>query len=88
MDANSLELLRESDLRNRLKLSHSTIWRLLRAGQFPSPVRVSQRLKAWRLVDIERWITTRAGLDRGQTARSANGEKLRADSSRIRLGPD
>jgi predicted DNA-binding transcriptional regulator AlpA len=54
MDANSLELLRESDLRNRLKLSHSTIWRLLRAGQFPPPVRVSQRLKAWRLVDIER----------------------------------
>jgi predicted DNA-binding transcriptional regulator AlpA len=88
MDANSLELLRESDLRNRLKLSHSTIWRLLRAGQFPSPVRVSQRLKAWRLVDIERWLTTRAGLDRGQTARRANGEKLPADSPSKRLGAD
>jgi prophage regulatory protein len=63
MDLNSVELLREADLRNRLKLSHTTIWRLLRAGKFPPPVKVSERLKAWRLVDIERWVAERTETD-------------------------
>jgi prophage regulatory protein len=60
MSTNSLELLRESELRGRIKLSHSTIWRLVRAGKFPSPIQLSPRAKGWRAADIEAWLTERA----------------------------
>lgn len=54
-------MIRERELRERLGISHSTIWRMLRAGKFPAPVRISQRVKAWRAADVERWLAERAG---------------------------
>jgi predicted DNA-binding transcriptional regulator AlpA len=56
-----LELIRESELRHIVKLSHATIWRLCRAGKFPKAVKLSQRAIAWRLVDIERWLAECTG---------------------------
>jgi prophage regulatory protein len=53
-------LLRESELRNRIKLSHSTIWRLVRDGNFPRPIQLSERAKGWRVSDIEAWLAARA----------------------------
>ena len=53
-------LLRESGLRDRIKLSHSTIWRLVRARKFPRPIQLSERAKGWRLADIETWLAERA----------------------------
>jgi prophage regulatory protein len=60
MTTNNLELLRESDLCGRIKLSHSTIWRLVRAGKFPRPIQLSPRAKGWRASDIEAWLAERA----------------------------
>jgi len=64
MDTNTLglELLREAELRSRIKLSHSTIWRLVRAGKFPPPLQLSTRAKGWRAADIEAWLAARAGI--------------------------
>jgi prophage regulatory protein len=59
MNLNALEILRESELRNRIKLSHSTIWRLVRDGQFPLPVQLSSRAKGWRTAEIEEWLKGR-----------------------------
>jgi prophage regulatory protein len=56
----NLELVRESELRRIVKLSHATIWRLCRAGKFPKPIKLSQRAIAWRLVDVERWLAERS----------------------------
>jgi prophage regulatory protein len=56
-------LLRESELRNRIKLSHSTIWRLVRVGSFPRPIQLSERAKGWRLGDIEAWLAERQAGD-------------------------
>jgi prophage regulatory protein len=52
-------LLRESELRNRIKISHSTIWRMVRAAKFPRPIQLSERAKGWRLSDIEAWLAER-----------------------------
>ena len=51
--------LRERELLERLPFSHATLWRRVADGGFPAPVRISPRIVAWRLADVEAW---RAGL--------------------------
>lgn len=40
--------------------SKSTLWRRVKAGDFPAPVRLSAGVTAWRAEDIRRWIMGRA----------------------------
>ncbi|RBP83045.1 AlpA family phage regulatory protein [Marinomonas rhizomae] len=37
-------------------LRKTTIYRLIREGKFPKPVRISSMRVAWRMKDIEEWI--------------------------------
>ena len=39
----------------RLPVSHATIWRWVKLGEFPQPVRLGPQTTAWRMEDIERW---------------------------------
>jgi predicted DNA-binding transcriptional regulator AlpA len=39
----------------RLPVSHATIWRWVKLGEFPPPVRLGPQTTAWRMEDIERW---------------------------------
>jgi len=59
--SDKLKLLRESELRQILGLSHSCIWRLIKAGVFPAGVRVGVRSLRWPLRDVENWLKTREG---------------------------
>jgi|LakWasMet28_LOW6_FD_contig_41_489215_length_2345_multi_5_in_0_out_0_3 predicted DNA-binding transcriptional regulator AlpA len=36
--------------------SSATIWRKVKKNQFPSPVKLSDRVTAWRCEDIRAWI--------------------------------
>jgi predicted DNA-binding transcriptional regulator AlpA len=36
--------------------SSSTLWRKVNAGDFPKPVRLSERITAWPVQDIRDWI--------------------------------
>jgi predicted DNA-binding transcriptional regulator AlpA len=36
--------------------SASTLWRKCRSNQFPSPIRVSTQVTAWRAGDIREWL--------------------------------
>lgn len=40
--------------------SKSTLWRRVKAGEFPAPVRLSAGVTAWRAEDVRRWIVGRA----------------------------
>lgn len=40
-------------------LGRSTIYRLMADEQFPSPVRLTKRVVAWRKSDLERWSEAR-----------------------------
>jgi prophage regulatory protein len=40
-------------------LGRSTIYRLLAAGQFPSPVQLSIRVVGWRRSDVDQWTAER-----------------------------
>lgn len=39
-----------------LPVSRTTIWRWVRNKKFPSPVRLSPGVTAWRSEDIEAWL--------------------------------
>lgn len=37
-------------------LSAATVWRKVRAGTFPSPVKLGANCTAWRVEDVRAWI--------------------------------
>jgi predicted DNA-binding transcriptional regulator AlpA len=48
--------VRLSDLRPIVPFSDSTIWRRIRQGTFPAPVKLSERVTAWRAETIRQWL--------------------------------
>lgn len=53
-----VELLRMADVLQRVPFSRTTLWRRVRAGEFPSPVRLggpNSRIIAWRAADVAAW---------------------------------
>jgi hypothetical protein len=42
-----------------LPFSSPTLWRMVKAGKFPAPVKLSDRVTAWRVEDIRAWMQTR-----------------------------
>lgn len=39
-----------------LPFSAATLWRKVRDGSFPKPVRLSDRVTAWRVGDVRAWL--------------------------------
>lgn len=42
-----------------IPLSAATIWRMVRRGDFPSPVKLGPNSTAWPLADVEEWLGRR-----------------------------
>lgn len=40
-------------------LGRSTIYRMMAEHEFPSPVKLTKRLVAWRRADVEHWFKSR-----------------------------
>ena len=49
--------LRQSQVLLFVPISKSTLWRRVQARAFPEPVKLSERVTAWRAEDIRRWIS-------------------------------
>lgn len=39
--------------------SNSTLWRKVKSGQFPKPVKLTERITAWRCEDVRAWMQSR-----------------------------
>lgn len=52
----STGLVRLSQFKGIVSISSVTVWRLLNDGKFPAPLRVSTRLRLWRVEDIREWM--------------------------------
>jgi prophage regulatory protein len=63
-EGNAALLLRIRGVMRITGLGRSTIYRLMTDKQFPSPVRLTQRLVAWRRSDLERWTQARPTVSR------------------------
>lgn len=55
-----LSLLSKAKVVELTTLSHTTIWRMMKAGKFPKSVRASMGRVAWRKSDIDNWISERS----------------------------
>lgn len=54
--AKTTHLLRLYDVRRRTGLSRSALYRLIAAGQFPHPIRLTERTSAWPDHVVQAWI--------------------------------
>ena len=61
----------------RLPVSQATVWRWVKLGEFPKPVRLGPQTTAWRLEDVERWEAER-GAQMGMTPRAQAAKRGRA----------
>jgi prophage regulatory protein len=44
-----------------LPFSSPTLWRMVKSGNFPRPVKLSPRVTAWRVEDVRAWMMARDG---------------------------
>ena len=52
-------LLRRSEVEQLVGLRRSALYKLMAAGEFPRPVKLSARAVAWRQSEVAAWIAAR-----------------------------
>lgn len=52
-------LLTRPEVESRCGIARSTIYRLMRAGEFPEPLRVGPRAVRWPASEVEDWLAER-----------------------------
>ena len=52
----NINFLRKPALLKQLGISSSTLYRLIKSGGFPSPVKLSERISIWRLDEVIIWL--------------------------------
>ncbi len=64
MQANQLirinELASHKGQRGLIPVSPATLWRWVRAGKFPEPIRLSDRVTAWEASKVNAWVQSQA----------------------------
>jgi predicted DNA-binding transcriptional regulator AlpA len=51
----SVFLRQNTLLQHHVPFSAATLWRLVKAGRFPRPVKVTDQISAWRCSDVKKW---------------------------------
>jgi predicted DNA-binding transcriptional regulator AlpA len=55
--------LRQRDLlTNYLPFSATTLWRKIKQGDFPAPIKLSPGITAWRLNEVNDWLALKGKL--------------------------
>ncbi len=56
-------LVRQKDLieLRLIPFSRATLWRLIKAGRFPKPIKISDSVTAWRVTDLNAWLCNPSG---------------------------
>jgi prophage regulatory protein len=55
--------LREKQLRQQgfAPFARSTMWRKVKDGSFPAPIKLSERVTVWRVLDLMEWAASQGG---------------------------
>lgn len=51
--------IRQKNLLSILGFSAPTLWRKVKAGTFPQPVKLGEKMTAWRLEEVQEWMEAR-----------------------------
>lgn len=54
-------LLREREILPLLPFSSPTLWRRVKSGAFPQPIRLEGRMTAWKWGDVRQWLEAQGG---------------------------
>ena len=52
-------LLRRDEVEARCGIARTTVYRLMRAGLFPEPIKIGPRAVRWPASEIESWLASR-----------------------------
>jgi prophage regulatory protein len=69
--SNEVALLTVAELETITRMERTTIYRRIKAGDFPAPLQISPRKSLWRLSDVNAWRESRVQGCRPQVARPA-----------------
>ena len=58
-----------------LDVSLTTLWRLVRDGHFPQPIRVSPGRVGWTATTVGGWLEAREAASRGRGSEGETGER-------------
>lgn len=61
MSKQSLRYVSDKQLSERLEVSRQTVWRWVREGNLPSPIKLGSNCTRWKLSDIEVWEAGKVG---------------------------
>lgn len=50
------EFIRQAQLLEILPFSAATLWRKAKSGDFPRPIKLSERITAWKVAEVLEWI--------------------------------
>ena len=56
-----LVFLREKQVLSIIPISAATLWRWVKLGQFPKPLKLSGNVTAWQKSDVQKWIGEQNG---------------------------
>ena len=48
--------IRQSELIKLIPISGATLWRKVKSGEFPAPIKLSERVTAWRVENVRAWM--------------------------------
>jgi prophage regulatory protein len=68
---NQIKILRVRDVCAHTGLSRTTMYRLVRHGEFPQPIRLTVRTKGWLADEVDAWIAERVTASRVARAGAA-----------------
>ena len=58
--SNTTQIIRLPELKEKLKVSRSTLYKLGKSGDFPVPVQLAPRTIGWLESEIDAWIEKKA----------------------------
>ncbi len=64
INAKPARLLRRKDVENAVGLKRSSIYELMKKGEFPRPIRIGQKAVGWLEHEVDDWLNERVRLSR------------------------
>lgn len=56
-----MKYLSDKSIAERYGVSRATVWRWVREGRFPAPLKIGQGCTRWKLSDLEAWEAKQEG---------------------------